>query len=147
MSFFSYGSGMRISIRMKNLGMTQPLRTYVQSKIVKTVDRLLKRAAGSELPILDIEIERPSAHHRKGNVYRIGVNIAVGRQMFRAEVEDENVRAAIDLVSEEIESEITRFKSRRAALFKRGARIAKKTIRFDPAARKYRKGRIRNEGN
>lgn len=138
---------MRISIRMKDLDMTMALRAYVQSKIVKTVERLLKRAVESELPVLDIEIERGSRHHRKGNVYHVAVNLAVGRQMFRAEVEDEDVRAAIDLVSEQVESEIGRFKSRRAALFKRGARIAKKEIRLDSAARKYRKGKIWNEGN
>ena len=47
----------------------------------------------------------------------------------------------------ELEREILAYKSRLRALEKRGARRLKKDMRLDPAARFYRKGRMREEGD
>lgn len=138
---------MRISIRQKNLELTAPLREYIEMKIVRTVERMLKDASASELPILDVEVERTTNHHRKGMVYRIGVNLSLGGQVLRAEALDEDVRAACDIVEEDLSRKILRLKGRKMSIMKRFARAAKKAMRFDSAARFWRKGRIREEGN
>lgn len=137
---------MRVSIRRKNLEITSPLQVYIQSKLEKPLERILKTMHGSDLPMLQIEVERSTKHHRKGTVYRAEATLSLEKKVFFAEVSSEDIRSAIDLLGEEMEREIQGFKSRKMALLKRGARRAKKDMRFDPAARMYRKGRIREEG-
>lgn len=101
----------------------------------------------SELPLLDIEISRTTRHHRKGRVYYAEAMLTIGKTVLRAEVDDEDIRAACDLLQEELAQEIRRFKGRATAQNRRGAREAKKEIRYTPEARLYRRGRIRDEGN
>jgi len=138
---------MRVMIRQKNLELTLPLRTYIEQKVVLPVQKLLKRAQVSELPILDMEVERTTRHHRKGQVYRVLANLAIGRKLIRAEATDEDVRAACDLLEEELKREVQTHKTKSVALEKRGARVAKKELHLARSARLFRKGRIRDEGN
>lgn len=138
---------MRITIRQKNIEMTPALREYIEKKVIAPAKKLLARSAGGDLPVLDIEVSRNTKHHRKGKVFQADASLSVGKTLIRAEAEDVDVRSACDLLESELRREITTFKSRRRARDLRGAREAKKDIRFDSAARLYRKGRIRNEGN
>lgn len=107
----------------------------------------MKNAAGEVLPILDLEFGRSTRHHKKGKVYHAEASLALNGALLRAEVDDEDIRAACDLLAEELEREIVTYRSRARARERRGSRIAKKELRYAPAARLYRKGRIRNEGN
>lgn len=138
---------MRVSIRQKNLEITPALRNYLETKIVASVEKLLAGGTAAALPILDIEVSRTTLHHRKGMVYRVSVNLTWGGRTLHAVEEHEDPRGACDVVEEEIKGEIKKQKSRAFSLEKRGARRAKKDLRLDPAARMYRKGRIRDEGN
>ena len=138
---------MRITIRHKSFDITPALGVYIESKILKPIRRLLKNIAGTQLPVLDLEFSRVTRHHRKGLVYHAEANLSVGDMRLRAEIDCEDMRAACDLVEEELERQIVQLKGRRSALEKRGARRAKKELHLDPAARFFRKGRIREEGN
>ena len=138
---------MRVTIRQKNLEITPALRVYIESKLLKPVRLLLKNLASSDLPVLDLEFGRITRHHRKGKVFQAEANLSLGAVLLHAEVDAEDIRTACDLLREELEREIMTCKSRARALERRGGRRAKKDLRFDPAARLYRKGRIRNEGN
>lgn len=125
---------------------TPSLQTYIEAKILKTTKKFLKGVA-VDLPILDLEVGRETKHHRKGKIYYAKANLKIGGKFLRAEVADEDIRAAIDLLEEELEIEVKKFKGRSSSLQKRGARIAKKELKLDPSARFYRKGRILNEGD
>lgn len=138
---------MRITIRQKNLQITPALRAYVELKLLKPIERLMKNAAGDALPILDLEFGRSTRHHRKGKVYHAEASLALDGVLLRAEVDDEDIRAACDLLAEELEREIVTYRGRARAKERRGERVAKKELHLDPAARLFRKGRIRNEGN
>ncbi len=140
-------SAMRVTIRQKNLEITPALRVYIESKLLKPVRRLLKNAAGEALPILDLEFGRSTRHHRKGKVYHVEANLSLDGALLRAEIDDEDIRASCDLLAEELERQIVTYRGRARARERRGARRAKKDTHFDPAARLYRKGRIRDEGN
>ena len=138
---------MRVTIRQKNLIITPALRVYIESKLLKPLRRLLQKTISQELPILDLDFSRTTLHHNKGKVFKAGASLSLGARLFRAEVEDEDIRACCDLLEEEIEREILKFKGRQRSLERKGSRKAKKDLRLDKAARLYRKGRIRNEGN
>lgn len=138
---------MRITISSKNLAVTPALRIYIEQKIFTPVRKLLRSVAETGLPILDLEFSRTTRHHQKGKVYYAEANLSLGGRMLRAKADNENIRSAIDLLQEELERQIATLKGRSRALEFRRARRAKKDLRLDPAARLYRKGRIRGEGN
>lgn len=138
---------MRVTIRQKNLKITPALTKYIEMKVLKPVRRLLKEGTGRELPLLALEFGRTTRHHRKGNVYRAEANLSIGKKLFHAEAEARDVRAACDLLEEELEEELRSFKGKRTALDRRDGRRAKRETRYAAEARFRRKGRVRNEGN
>jgi len=137
----------RVIIRQKNIVITEPLRRYIEMKLVQPIRKLLRRETAGVLPLLEIECARSGRHHRKGKVYHFEANLSLDGKLLRAEVDEEDARVACDLLEEELEREILAYKSRLRALEKRGARRLKKDMRLDPAARFYRKGRMREEGD
>lgn len=137
---------MRVNIRQKNIEVTPALREYIEEKIIRITERFLQEQASTDLPLLDVEVER-TGHHRKGDIYHVAVRLCIGRQCFHAKAYGTDARAACDDLEEDLHREIYGRKNRLSAMFRRGARVFKKSIRFDPAARFWRKGRIRDEGN
>lgn len=138
---------MRVNIRQKNIEVTPALRVYIEEKIIRVAEKFLQKQASTDLPILDVEVERTTAHHRKGEIYRVAIRLCAGTQCFHASAQDIDVHAACDQVEEELRRELYGKKNRITAIFRRGARIFKKNMRFDPAARFWRKGRIWDEGD
>ena len=138
---------MRVTIRQKDLEITPALRAYIDAKVIQPVQKLIQRDAAGDRSLLDIEVERTTHHHRKGAVYRIEANLTLARRFIRAEAVAEDMRAACDVLEQELRREITSYKARAFSLMKRIARRVKRELRFDRAARFFQKGRIRNEGN
>lgn len=138
---------MRANIRQKNIEVTPALREYIEEKIICVAEKFLQDKASTDLPILDVEVERTTDHHRKGDVYRVAAKLCAGKQCFYANAHGADIRMACDFLEGELQREMYSRKNRVSAMFRRGARIFKKSIRFDPAARFWRKGRIRDEGN
>ena len=138
---------MRVTIRQKNIEITPALHTYIESKILRPVKKNIQGIVAGELPVLDLEFGRTSNHHHKGKVYHVAASLTFGKKLLRAEVDAEDMRSACDFLEAELGREIVSFKSRRRAIDRRGSRRVKKDLRFDPAARVYRRGRIRDEGN
>ncbi len=137
---------MRITIRQKNLEVTPALRDYIDKKVVKPVEKILSHIAGSDLPVLDLGVLRNTKHHRKGKVYQIDASLSIGKTLLRAEVDDEEIHAACDLLGEELLREVAKFKTRRTSVERRGSRRAKKLFHFAAGARLNPQGRVREEG-
>lgn len=138
---------MRVTVRKKNIDITPALGLYIESKLLKPLKRSLGKILMSELPILDLEVGRSTKHHQKGKVYRVTASLTFGKSVLRAEVENEDVRVACDLLKEELEGSIGSFKEKFRAKNFRQARKFKKDLRFSRGARFFRQDRIRNEGN
>lgn len=120
---------MRITLRQHNFKVTPAFEAYVRQKIVLPVERLLADGDTGDLPIFNIEVERTTRHHRKGQVYRMEANITIGKKILRAEATDEDPRAACDLLEEELKREIRTFKNKSRVLVRRGGRMAKDALR------------------
>ena len=58
----------------------------------------------------------------------------------------EDIHAAIDELADVLKRELKKYKERSRSRLLRGARQAKKDLKFSRLARLYRKGRIRQEG-
>lgn len=132
---------MKIDIRGTNLELTPAITEFVHEKI-GSLDKFIgvgwtrKEEASSRHQLVEafVEISRTTNHHRHGDVFRAEVNIKIGGRMVRAEKEDMDVRAAIDLVREELKAELQKEKGMHEAKFKRGARTMKRLLSISPLA-------------
>ena len=115
---------MNINIKGTGIEMTPAIRGYVDEKI-GGLAKLLENVDPSSIQV-DVEVGRPSQHHRSGSVYRAEVNISVPGSLLRAEKSAESVYAAIDEVKDEIGREIKRYKDRQTTVNRRQARSWKK---------------------
>jgi len=140
---------MRFTITCRNLKLNRSIGVYAREKLAKLFGKLFRDPSVSEAITVDIEFSRVTRHHKKGMVWKADVVAALPQQKspLYAEVTDEDIHAAIDLLAEELEREIQKYKGKFQALARRGARVAKKDLRLDPSARMFRKGRVRNEGS
>lgn len=103
---------MKIILHGKNIELTPAIREYVDEKIGH-VEKIL----GGESPSVEarIEIGKPSSHHHKGPVYYAELNVRAGKMLFRATAEHDDVRTAIDTVRDEIQRQISKFKTKKQA--------------------------------
>jgi len=141
-----YNTDMRVTIRHKDIEMTDSLREHIERKIVEPVGKRLKREVASDAPILDIEAARISHHHHKGMVFCVSASLTIGTKLIRAEAVNAEIYAACDRLKDELLREIVGYKTKPQSLLKRGARMAKQYLRLNPAAWLRRGTREREEG-
>lgn len=120
---------MRVTIRQKDIEVTPALRVYIDTKLIKPVERLLGKSSAQESSILEIECARATAHHRKGNVFYAEANLSLGKNRLRAEAEEDDMRKAIDVLESELQREIKKFKERNRALARRKETRVKDTLK------------------
>jgi len=111
---------MNIQIKATNLDLTPSIKDYVEDKI----GNLAKYIKADEAKV---ELARDK-HHRTGDVFRAEVMLMVGGKLMRADVEAEDIYAAVDLVVPKIKEQISKFKEKRTTLARRGARSAKRKV-------------------
>jgi putative sigma-54 modulation protein len=111
---------MIISIKGTHLDLTPSIKEYVEEKI----GGLEKFIAALEAKV---ELERDQ-HHHSGLVFRAEVTMIVGGKIMRAEALSEDIYASVDLVIPKLKEQIAKFKDKKTALIRRGARAAKRKI-------------------
>ncbi|HEY4493499.1 MAG TPA: ribosome-associated translation inhibitor RaiA [Candidatus Paceibacterota bacterium] len=116
---------MTYGIKAPTVVLSPALREYAEEKI-GSVEGLLVESQSAHA---EIELEKISAHHHKGEVFRAEVNLRSRGQLYRAEATAEDLYAAIDLLRDELAREIKDYKTRKVSLFRRGARFAKRLLR------------------
>ncbi|HBI17003.1 MAG: Ribosomal subunit interface protein [Candidatus Moranbacteria bacterium GW2011_GWF2_34_56] len=115
---------MNIKYLYKNISINDTQRDYIEkrlSSLKKIVENILET---------NVEIEKD----KKGK-YRIEVMIKTPRDLFRAEDITESVEGSIDIVVEELRTQISRKKDKIWTKIIRGARSVKKRICIDRDAR------------
>lgn len=115
-----------IQIKSTNFNMTPDIEEYITSK-VSLVEKFLQQYQ-SENILVECEVER-SVHHKKGNVFRVEMNLSVKGKLYRSEETNIDVRAAIDIAKDQLEKQIRRSKTKRFELFEKGARAIKSILR------------------
>jgi len=119
---------MRVIIKQKNLSLTPSIRSYIDSKLVRPVKKILKRVAREDLPILEIEIARTTMHHRKGLIFYAEANLSAGKSLIRVEAADIDIHAAIDALKDELVRRLTARKDKETTIERKRARSAKQTL-------------------
>ncbi|MFA6183681.1 MAG: ribosome-associated translation inhibitor RaiA [Parcubacteria group bacterium] len=115
---------MNIKYLYKNVTIMDKQRDYIEKRLLsikKVVDNIIKT---------EVEVDMD-----KKGLFRVEVMIHTPRDMFRAEETTDSVEGSIDLVVEELKTQITRKKDKIWTKIMRGARSVKKMISIDKDAR------------
>lgn len=117
---------MAVIIVHGTIRLTPALDSFVRKQVDK-IERFT-RGFGNNV-VLRIELSKPSAHHRKGLVFRAEINCNIpGRRMggLRAEAISEDLHNAFSEASHEIIAQIQKIRGRSSAQYKKGARELKR---------------------
>ncbi len=106
--------------------MTPDIEEYLTSR-VGAVEKFLHVQSG-DIVLAECEIDR-STHHKKGEVFRVEINLSYKGKFYRSEEINSDVRAAIDIAKDQLEKQIRRSKKRAFELFGKGARAIKNMLR------------------
>jgi len=116
---------MLISTKATNLELTLAISRYVNKKLT-ALGRLVR--AQDESAHAEVEIEKTTAHHRSGDVFRAEINLHIAGKRFRAEVTTNDLYAAIDAMKDEIERALESHKDKRLTLRKKGGQKVKSML-------------------
>ena len=136
---------MKIIIRTINLELLPRIEEYIHQKI-GGVDKLLDDM-DREVIEARVEIGKITKAQQKGDIFRAEVNLTLPGRLLRVEAEESDLRTAIDRVKDGLQREIKKYRGKKEAKYKRGARKAKRLIRISPLAwfRKEKGNREKNE--
>lgn len=108
----------------KGLEIDGTTRDYIEKRL-GTMDKFIDSITKSEV---EIELDK------KGK-FRVEVMLHTPRNMFRADNTTESIEASVDLVADELQTQITHLKDKLRTLKKRGAMSIKKKAVLDEQAR------------
>jgi ribosomal subunit interface protein len=106
---------MKINLSYKNIAPDEPLRVFIEEKIGGLEKYIGPPAgkAGSGPIEARVELALPSKHHRSGPVFYAEANLKVGGKLLRATSQNEDMRAAIVEVKDELQKQIKKFKEKK----------------------------------
>ena len=146
---------MKIIIKTKNVRLNKALENFIEEKInelekFSTIfqEKYFNSFYGKGKPRVEawVEIGKTTRHHLKGPVFFAECQIRFPGKSIRAESQNEDLRLAITEIKDELQRQLKKYKGKIIFQRKKGERKIKKDLRLSPAARFYRKGRIREEG-
>jgi len=108
---------MELTIRGADITVSPELREFAESRAAK-LDRFIEH-------IVDAKLELKRDHRRNNNSHVVAqLTIQTGRDLLRAEEQDQDVRKAINLVIDKMEKRVRRVGERRTSRKRAGAVVA-----------------------
>jgi putative sigma-54 modulation protein len=107
-----------MQIFSKNLDVTDALRVYIDDKI-GSVHKLHQDIISTR-----IDLSRDT-HHRKGDVFRVEVNLNIPKKLIRVVERKGDAREAIDLVAEKLARQLRVVKSKKLSRRRKLGRLFK----------------------
>ena len=100
---------MNVKIKGTNVELTSYLTKLIEQK-VKSIEKLLP---GNPDLIIEVELEKTTKHHQKGDLFRAEVQVEVpGGKMLRAVSIKEDFRSALTEVKDELQIQIKKHKDK-----------------------------------
>lgn len=100
---------MEIKIKTTNVEVTEYLKKLVNSK-AKIIEKLLIDYPGL---ILEVELERTTKHHQKGDIFRSEMQIQVPKgKLLRAVSKKENFRLSLSEAQKDLIIQIKKYKDK-----------------------------------
>src|SRR4051812_26595432 len=101
---------MHIDITAKNLDLTASLDTHIRERL-GSLDKFVERYEELGPAELKATIERSTAHHHKGEVFRAAADLVLPKKNLHAEEASEDAHAAIDAVRDKLHHEIEKYRA------------------------------------
>jgi len=134
---------MKVTIKATNLKLSPEIKKAIEEKIA-TLDKFIPHIDSSVKGYVEVAIE--TRHHRKGDIYYVEVNIEVPKTLLRSEAKEENIYKAINIVKDELQLLLKKYKEKQIARKERRIRAFKRKNRYSLLVQKKEKGkRIRYE--
>ena len=128
---------MKIDIKATNFELTPSLTTYINEKI-GSLDKFInisdKKDAGSAPVEVFVEVARTTKHHKNGDVYKAELNMKLRGELFRVDVNDWDLRAAVDTAKDLMERKIIEEKELKNTKKRKGERVFKRIKSISPLA-------------
>ncbi len=113
---------MKTNVKATQMELTSAISEYL-SKRLSALDKFVDPTDDSVMCY--VEVGKVSQHHKSGDVFRAEINLHVGGKSFRAEAQESDLYAAIDVVKDEMLSELRNNKTKRLSLLRRGGQKIK----------------------
>ncbi len=120
-----YNYAMNIKIKGTGIKLTPAISDYIEDRIASSMKLINSR----ETAKIYVEVEKISAHHQKGEVFRTEMNVSLGKMSFRTESVASDLYASIDEAKEDLSREIRSKKGKRESKYMKGARKIKNIIK------------------
>lgn len=101
---------MHIDITAKNLDLTPALESYMREKL-GSLDKFVRRFEDLSELELKATIERVTAHHHKGEVFRAAADLILPKRNLHAEETNEDAHIAVDVVRDRLHAEIEKYRA------------------------------------
>lgn len=120
---------MQINLLGKNIEMTEEIKDYILKRVTN-LSRLLSgiEEKGGEINV-NFEVSKSTNHHKLGYVFHADCLINIKGEKFYSSADEEDLYQAVDAVKETLFREISKNKTRKQTLFRRGAAKVKSMIR------------------
>lgn len=115
---------MNIKYLYKNINISDTQRDYIEKKL-SAIEKIIEK-----INKIEVEVDMD-----KKGLFRVEVMIHTPRDLFRADEISESIEGSIDMVVEELRTQITRKKDKIWTKVMRGARSIKKKMSIDNDAR------------
>lgn len=106
---------MNIQYYGKKIGLTEELKALIAEKL----EGLKKYKGKLDLLNVRVDISRDQ-HHKKGDVFRVEINVDLPKKVLRVVEEAGDVYTALDLVAKKLERQARDAKERLVSKIKRG---------------------------
>jgi len=117
---------MRINEKGTNMKITEEIKDYLYKKL-EYIEKFLDPA--DESVLCDVELGKMSKHHKTGDVFRTEINLHIAGKNFRAEAEENELFASIDIAKDEMVRELKSNKDKKVSQLKHGGAKIKGIIK------------------
>lgn len=113
-----------MTLNGNRMEITDAIRDYAEKKLGE-LDKYIPEGTLSEI---QVELQKTTDHHRKGDLFKVEANVILPGKKIRGESKEEDLYAAIDLLKDELKRDLRKYKDRQHDLQIRGGRSLKKRL-------------------
>jgi ribosomal subunit interface protein len=118
---------MKHNIKTLDMVLTPAITSYLEKRIAH-LDKFVNDGI-AETVMCYVELGKTTKHHKKGDFFKTELTIHVGGKSFRAEAEESDLYASIDVAADEMMEELKSFKDKKVSLIRRGGSKLKSFIK------------------
>lgn len=111
---------MRITIKAKNLELTEELQNFIEEKIgsLKKFIKILKGETGECKTLAEafVEVEKETMHHKKGKIFKAEAQINLPGKILMAQARAEDLSSAVVKLKDALQQEIKKYKLKKTEL-------------------------------